>query len=92
MYELWDDFAKPIFEAALCVSLVIGTIVGIGVGIDSKVQSNECKIWGGEYHFSTGCLMKYNDKIIPLDKYKTIQTVEITQPIEQNINISAKGK
>ena len=92
MYGFWDDFVAPVFAATITILLIFATIVATIVAKDSKIKSNECKFWGGEYHFSTGCLMEYSNKIIPLDEYKTIQKMEITQPIEHNINILNKGE
>lgn len=74
------------------VGLVLITIIFVFFlivgGIDAVLQSKECKVWGGQYSIATGCLMKYDDKLLTLEQYKKITAAEITQPIPHNINIT----
>lgn len=88
MSNLFEDLIMPFLCIGFSLVFIILITAGIVSGIDAIFESKECKVWGGEYHIYTGCLVKYENKIIPLEKYKTIQSVQITQPIPHNINIT----
>ena len=83
MREFFEDYVIPLIEIIILFSTMFGGIFGTKAVFDY----NECKVWGGQYNISTGCLMEYNDKTLTLDDYKRIQVKEITQPITHNIKI-----
>ena len=92
MYDLLEDFVLPVTGAFFGIMLIIFVALGIGCSIEAFFDSRECKVWGGEYHLSTGCLMKVGDKMITLSDYKAINRVSIEKPIETNTNITLKGE
>lgn len=92
MREFIEDFILPIMTATFCVLLMVFIAVGIGRSIEAFFKSRECKVWGGEFHLSTGCLMKVGDRMITLSDYKYINMASIEKPIETNTNIRIKGE
>ena len=89
--DLFEGFIVPMLCAGFMLVFIIFSIIGIGFGISAFFESKECKVWGGEFSIYTGCLVKYNNKLLPLEKYKKISEVEITQPIPHNLNITKGG-
>ena len=72
----------------------IATILSLGfvlymifVGV-TRMSKLECDRYGGDYHWSTGCLMKYEEKLVPLSIYKQVISVQITKPVPTNSNIN----
>lgn len=92
MRDLLEDFVLPWIVAIFCVMLFILVAGGIGGLAGAFIESRECKVWGGEYHLSTGCLMKVDGIMITLDDYKAINRASIEKPIETNTNIRIKGE
>ena len=90
MRYFFEDCVKPFIFAIILVITLVFAFVGVIFGICAILESNECKVWGGKYNFSTGCLMEYNDKTLTLADYKRIQVSEITQPITHNIKIKGE--
>lgn len=89
--DLFEDLIAPMLCFGFGLIFIIFSIGGVGLGISAFFESKECKAWGGEFSIYTGCLVKYNNKLLPLEKYKNISAVEITQPIPHNVNIN-KGE
>lgn len=85
MRDFFEDCVIPFCLAIILVITLVLTFIGVISGISAILESNECKVWGGKYNFSTGCLMEYNDKTLTLADYKRIQVREITQPITHKI-------
>lgn len=92
MRDLLEDFVLPITATFFGVMLVIFIAGGVGGSIIAFFESRECKVWGGEYHLSTGCLMQVDGKMITLADYKEINKASIEKPIETNTNIRIKGE
>lgn len=92
MREFIEDFVLPIMTAIFCVVLFILVAGGLGGFAGAFVESRECKVWGGEYHISTGCLMTVDGIMVTLDDYKAINRASIEKPIETNTNIRIKGE
>lgn len=92
MRDLLEEVVLPITTVLFVVVLMIFVTVGISGSIGAFFESRECKVWGGEYHLSTGCLMKVDGKIVTLGDYKAINKASIEKPIETNTNIRIKGE
>lgn len=92
MREFIEDVVLPIMTAIFCVIFFILMASGIGASLRAFVESRECKIWGGEYHVSTRCLMKVDGIMVTLKDYKAINKAIIEKPIETNTNIKIKGE
>lgn len=88
MTELWEDVILPFTCFAFALVFIILSIWGIGSGIQALFDSKECKVWGGQYAISTGCLMKVDDKVVTLKDYQYINSASITRPIETNTNLN----
>ena len=56
--------------------------------------TQECVRWGGEYHWSTGCIMEVDGARVALADYKQIQYASVAKPIptNQNMNVSMELK
>lgn len=91
MTDLWEDLILPFLLFACGLVFIIFLIAGIGYGIQAFFDSKECKIWGGQYSVSTGCLMKYEDKFLTLKDYQFVTRTTIDKPIPVNANITLKG-
>ena len=89
--DLFEDLIAPMLCFCFTLVFIILSIYGIVLGISTFFESKECKVWGGEFSIYTGCLVKYNNRLLPLEKYKNISEVEITQPIPHNVNITKGG-
>jgi len=92
MWDFWEDVALPFIIVVFGVMFVIFTIYGSISGIQALLESKECKIWGGKYAISTGCLMKIDNKLITLNDYRRINVASITKPIETNANVNVNIK
>ena len=90
MRDFFEDVLLPFGLAAIITITLVLTVMGIVYGIKATLESNECKVWGGQYRFSTGCLIEHNGKTLTLANYKTVQMVGITRPIEHNIKIKGE--
>ena len=90
MRDFFEEVLLPFGLAAIITITLVLTVMGIVYGIKATIDSNECKVWGGKYRFSTGCLIEYNNKTLTLANYKTIQMVETTRPIEHNVKIKGE--
>lgn len=90
MRDFFEECIIPFVFAIILVITFVFTFVGVIFGICAIFESNECKVWGGQYNFFSGCLMEYNDKTLTLADYRRIQVSEITQPIEHNIKIKGE--
>lgn len=88
MTDLWEDLILPFLLFACGLVFIIFLIAGIGYGIQAFFDSKECKVWGGQYAISTGCLMKVGDKVVTLKDYQYINSTSITRPIETNTNLN----
>jgi len=74
-------FIKEIFFPMCIISLCSLAIWGFIYGVYAFFQVKECKIWGGTYSISTGCLVEYKSKVLTLQSYKNIQATEaLIQP------------
>ena len=78
------DTLFDFFASLLSVCFVLYMIF-IGV---TRMQRLECDRYGGDYHWSTGCLIKYEEKLVPLSIYKHAISVQITKPVPTNSNIN----
>lgn len=92
MCDFIKEVVLPIMTMIFCVMLFILVAGGVGGFLGAFVESRECKVWGGEYHWSTGCLMTVNGTMVTLDDYKAINKASIEKPIETNTNIKIKGE
>lgn len=56
--------------------------------------AQECSRWGGEYHWSTGCVMELDGARVTLHDFKQIQYESVAKPIptNQNMNVSMELK
>ena len=83
-----------IISGFICACLIMGTIVLVLFKGHTYLGSQECARWGGEYHWSTGCLMELDGVRVTLSDYKQIQYASVAKPIptNQNMNVSMEIK
>ena len=74
-------------EILLPFNAMLLSIIVIFISLYAILGSQECRRWGGDFSISAGCLIEYQDKTLTLEQYKMVNISELTQPIEQNINI-----
>lgn len=90
MTDLWEELILPFLCIFFGVVFIILSAVGIVGGTQAIFDAKECKVWGGEYHISTGCLMKVDNKMLTLKDYRILSLTEKAKPIETNMNIRIK--
>lgn len=90
-----ETMFKNKVETIIDVLSFVGTfafIIWLIVYGSIYMSKKECKKWGGDYDWATGCLMEYQGKTVMLEDYKELVKIELSKPVPTNTNINLKAE
>jgi hypothetical protein len=82
-----DELVHDIFVLLVMLAIPYGIFK-----FTTYANAKECAKWGGDYHWTSGCLMEIDGQIMPLEDYKQVIKTQYMKPIPTNTNINLTQK